>query len=134
MALRTSCSSAYVRLILDVMSLLAEHTLYVLARLLYRTDVVHDAEIKQVQQSLKAHNTYRSQQVNRVLAAAQRFQLPLAGDILDLGCNDGALTVQYDAPRTLTGVDIDARAIERAKARNSRATFLLGTPGGAASA
>jgi ubiquinone/menaquinone biosynthesis C-methylase UbiE len=39
------------------------------------------------------------------------------------------LTVQYDAPRTRTGVDIDAQAIERAKTRNSRVSFLVGTPG-----
>jgi SAM-dependent methyltransferase len=113
----------------EVMSVVAEHTLYTLARLLYRTEVVHDAEMKQALQSLKANNTYRSQQVNRMLAATKRFQLPLDGDILDLGCNDGALTVQYDAPRTLTGIDIDAQAIERAKARHSRVTFLVGTPG-----
>ena len=91
-----------------MMSVLAEHTLYRLARLLYRTDVVHDSKMKEAQQSRKAHNTYRSQQVTRVLEAAQRFRLPLDGDMLDLGCNDGALTVQYDAPRTLTGIDIDA--------------------------
>jgi hypothetical protein len=60
----------------EVMSLLAERALYMLARLLYRTDVVHDAEMKQALQTLKANNTYRSQQVNRVLAAAKRFQLP----------------------------------------------------------
>jgi SAM-dependent methyltransferase len=113
----------------EVMSLFAEHALYTLARLLYRTDVVHDAEMKQALQSRTANNTYRSQQLSRVLAAAKRFQLPLDGDILDLGCNDGALTVQYDAPGTMTGVDIDAQAIERAKARNSRVTFLVGTPG-----
>ncbi len=89
------------------MSLLAEHALYTLARLLHRSDVVHDAAMKQAQQSLQAHNTYRSQQVTRVLAATTRFDLPLDGDILDLGCNDGAMTVQYDAPRTLTGIDID---------------------------
>ena len=112
-----------------MMSVLAEHTLYRLARLLYRTDVVHDSKMKEAQQSLNAHNTYRSQQVTRVLEAAKRFRLPLEGDMLDLGCNDGALTVQYDAPRTLTGIDIDAQAIERAKARNSRVTFLAGTPG-----
>ena len=112
-----------------MMSVLAEHTLYRLARLLYRTDVVHDSKMKEAQQSLNAHNTYRSQQVTRVLEAAKRFRLPLEGDMLDLGCNDGALTVQYDAPRTLTGIDIDAQAIERAKARNSRVTFLVGTPG-----
>ena len=112
-----------------MMSVLAEHALYRLARLLYRTDVVHDSKMKEAQQSRKAHNTYRSQQVTRVLQAAQRFRLPLDGDMLDLGCNDGALTVQYDAPRTLTGIDIDAQAIERAKARNSRVTFLAGTPG-----
>ena len=110
------------------MSLIAEHALYALARMLYPTEVVHDAQMKEALQTLKAHNTYRSHQVNRVLAAAKRFQLQLDGDILDLGCNDGALTVQYDDPRTLTGVDVDAQAIERAKARNSRVTFLVGTP------
>ena len=77
-----------------MMSVLAEHALYRLARLLYRTDVVHDSKMKEAQQSLNAHNTYRSQQVTRVLEAAKRFRLPLEGDMLDLGCNDGALTVQ----------------------------------------
>jgi len=95
----------------------AEQALYQMARVLYRSEVAHSAEMKQSQASLDANAAYRSQESERVSAALAQFGLTVAGkDLVDLGCNDGAITAGYRAlrPRHVIGVDIDAKAIARA--------------------
>lgn len=98
--------------------LIAEIALYNLARTLYRTEVAHSSAMKQALSDRAVLDVYRAEGVTRVLAAAERFGLSLAGaDILDLGCSDGSLTVQYAAcgPRSIVGIDVDAEAIARAR-------------------
>ena len=102
---------------------IGEQSLYRLAHLLSRTEVAHSSQMKGALTSIAANDRYRSDQAHRVLAAADMFQSQLAGtDILDLGCNDGALTMQYaeSGPRSVTGIDIDAAAIDLANSHHCR--------------
>lgn len=106
--------------------------LYHLARRLNHTEIAHTDEMKRAtgvgrQPSPKALSTYRAAQARRVLSAAERYGVRLADkDVLDLGCNDGAITAQYvqARPRSLTGVDIDEEAIARAAADHPDVRFL----------
>lgn len=100
------------------MGWIAEQVLYGLARTFYRTEVAHSGTMKAATTNANAFRDFRSGEARRVLDAIGRYKIEISGrDVLDLGCNDGVLTSQYQAlgPRSLIGVDIDAGAIERAK-------------------
>jgi 2-polyprenyl-3-methyl-5-hydroxy-6-metoxy-1,4-benzoquinol methylase len=95
-----------------------EFALYQLARVFYRTEVAHSNSMKNALVSQHVCDEYRRDEVGRVLNAAARFGISLTGvDVLDLGCNDGALTRQYLAehPRSLIGIDVDEAAVQRAR-------------------
>src|SRR5687767_7405566 len=98
--------------------LLAELGLYYLARLLSKSEVAHSNEMKAALRDASANAAYRADEVARVMAAVDRYNVQVEGaDVLDLGCNDGALTMQYarKGTRSVLGLDIDAGAIERAR-------------------
>ena len=99
------------------MTRFSENILFWLATRLYRTEVAHSNEMKEAQRTQEANASYRASSSSKVVAAAQQYGVQLAGKVvLDLGCNTGALTVQYlkQGTRRLIGVDIDAGAIEEA--------------------
>lgn len=65
----------------------------------------------------------------------QRFGDPKieAQDILDFGCGDGQLAgfiARHKNPLSVTGVDIDQAALQRARANFPDVTFIEGTVGG----
>jgi SAM-dependent methyltransferase len=102
------------------MSRLAEHALVRLARLLSRSELAHSAEMKTALQDAAREERYRAGELERVKDAAARYQVPIAGRVvLDVGCNDGALTAGYASlgAREVVGVDVDADAIARAAKR-----------------
>jgi 2-polyprenyl-3-methyl-5-hydroxy-6-metoxy-1,4-benzoquinol methylase len=114
--------------------LLSEHFLYLLARLLYRKELAHSAEMKQARASREQYNAFRFRQLDGILSAASRYGVDIVGKtVLDLGCSDGAMTVGYvdKGAARVVGVDIDAAAIDRANARPrpSQVEFHLGSPG-----
>src|SRR5262245_38361969 len=100
------------------MSRLSEALLFRLAKHFYRTPVAHSNEMKEALKTKTGLDTYRASQVSKVIKAAERYGVQIAGrDVLDLGCNDGALSSQYPTygARHVIGVDIDAPAVESAK-------------------
>lgn len=102
--------------------LVTEIALYHLARTLYRTEVAHSSAMKRALSHQAVYAAYRADEVARILGAVKRFGLCLAGaDILDLGCNDGALTIQYAAcgPRSVVACDVDGEAVARARSLRS---------------
>lgn len=104
------------------MSQLSEHLLFGLVRLCYRSQVAHSDEMKLAQSSAGRCEEYRTNQFGRIAEAAGRYGVELRGmTVLDLGCNDGAITDQYPRHGTgrVVGVDVDAQAIERASRRTS---------------
>ena len=109
----------------------AELVLYSLAKLLYRSEVAQSTEMKAALISDTAYAEHRNKELAKVTQAAARYAVPIKGTILDLGCNDGAITVgylNYGADQVI-GIDIDSKAIERAnqlRAANN-ASFYVGT-------
>lgn len=98
---------------------ITEYVLYVLARLLSRSELAHSSDMKNAMRNTAANDAYRAGRVDCILAAARKLGVEVAGrDLLDLGCGDGALTIQYATrgPRSVIGVDIDADAVARAQA------------------
>ena len=102
--------------------LVAEFALYQLSRLLSRSQVALTNEMKESLKDADADAAYRSQEVTRVLAALDRYQIRIDGaDVLDLGCNEGTITVQYAGAgaRSVLGVDVDTEAIAKAQRQRS---------------
>lgn len=103
-------------------SALAEHALVALARLLSRSELAHSTEMKTALRDAAKERLYRAGELERVKEAAARYHVPIADRVvLDLGCNDGALTAGLAALGALEviGVDVDAQAIARAAAHSS---------------
>jgi SAM-dependent methyltransferase len=102
------------------MARLSEHILYWLAKRFYRTEYGQSNDMRVAFKTLDKNTSYREAQQSRVLAAALRYGVELADKVaLDLGCNTGALTIQYlkAGARRVVGVDIDAAAVDAATAR-----------------
>ncbi|HUQ86891.1 MAG TPA: class I SAM-dependent methyltransferase, partial [Vicinamibacterales bacterium] len=97
-------------------------------RLLSRSEVAHSTEMKAALRDVAMEGQYRAHELARVKAAVARFAVPVADRIvLDVGCNDGALTAGLPqlGARQVIGVDVDAAAIERATARGLPIRFLV---------
>ena len=102
--------------------IVTEVVLYQLARLFSCTAVAHSTEMRSAMTAERSCEAYREREVRKVLTAANRFGITLANaDILDLGCNDGALTSQYGSTgaKSIVGVDVDASALQRAQTRTA---------------
>lgn len=108
---------------------LAERALYHLARSLYRTEVAHSSDMKEALQHVDAYDAYRAAEVDRILAAVRQYRIPIQGrTVVDFGCNDGAISVEYlrAGAARVVGVDIDEGALRRARAlrRDERLNFV----------
>lgn len=100
----------------------AELLLYQLARLFSRSQLAHSDEMKETLTSRDAYATYRLGRLREILAAAGRTGVSIDDrTVIDLGCSDGAISQGYlDAgAREVIGVDIDAAAIESARATHT---------------
>src|SRR5262245_11455499 len=74
---------------------MSERILYWLAKRLYRTEVAHTNEMKEALSDADKMDAHRATQARRVIEAAGRFGIELVGrDVLDLGCSNGAITIQ----------------------------------------
>jgi 2-polyprenyl-3-methyl-5-hydroxy-6-metoxy-1,4-benzoquinol methylase len=104
--------------------LISELVLYHLAHLLARSEVAHSSEMKAALTDRAKCDRYRGAEAGRVVDAAARFGITLRdADILDLGCNDGALTSEYvrQQPRSIVGADVDEVAVTYARKHASAA-------------
>jgi 2-polyprenyl-3-methyl-5-hydroxy-6-metoxy-1,4-benzoquinol methylase len=102
---------------------LSEWLLFRLAKLLYRSEAAHSSEMKRALSSRSECHCYRRAQLDTVLAAAKKYSVDFVGKtVLDLGCNDGAISIGFleSGASEVIGVDIDAEAIERARINNRR--------------
>jgi SAM-dependent methyltransferase len=101
---------------------ITESLLYVAARLLYRSELAHSRTMKDALSDPDKHRSYRSNESEKIVRAAERYGVPIAGRVvLDLGCNFGAISprfLEHGAERVI-GVDINAKAIERARLENA---------------
>lgn len=101
---------------------LSEQVLFFLAKRLYRSEVVHSNEMKKALSDRSEYKKYRYGQIDTILAAAQRYGVDISEKIvLDIGCNDGAITCGYleRGARQAIGVDIDDAAIQWAQEHRS---------------
>lgn len=109
----------------------AEYTLYLLAKLLSRSELAHSTAMKQALRDEASAEQYRAGEIARVRDAIQRYRVPVhSRTVLDVGCHDGALTMGLPAlgASGVIGVDIDAAAIARASTRNPAIRFLVSAP------
>jgi SAM-dependent methyltransferase len=108
---------------------LSEAILYRLAKSLYSGEIAQSREMKEALSSETQYNEFRGVQLDRICEAARRYGVDFCGKtLLDVGCNDGAITCRYidrGAARVI-GVDIDRAAIDRATAdyANERVSFV----------
>src|SRR5262249_30679959 len=82
--------------------------------------------------NIEKHDAYRAREVERIIAALERYRLSLAEKtVVDFGCNDGALSLGYlkHGAARVVGVDIDESALRRARNvhRDDRLVFLNST-------
>lgn len=96
---------------------LREGLLFQLAKTLYKRNLGQSEEMTAALEDREAYESYRAECVDKIREAAHRLSVPVSQrDVLDLGCYDGALTSSLKTfdPASLTGIDIDADAIETA--------------------
>jgi 2-polyprenyl-3-methyl-5-hydroxy-6-metoxy-1,4-benzoquinol methylase len=98
------------------------------AQALLGTEVAHSKEMKAAVASQEGYDAIRPMELQRVLSAARKYHVPIAGcRVLDFGCADGLISRGYlsAGAASVVGVDIDAPAVARARARfcEARLTF-----------
>lgn len=101
---------------------LSEQVLFLLAKLLYKSEAAHSSEMKQALSERSEYNRYRHGQIDTIMTAAKKYGVDICDKIvLDMGCSDGALTAAYleRGAREVVGVDTDEEAIQRAQEQNS---------------
>ena len=108
---------------------LSEQILFLLCRALYKTEVAHTSEMKNALRNMDDCDAYRRKEISRIVDAVKRYSIPIdRKTILDFGCNDGAISAEYlkHGAGKVIGIDIDGRAIQRAKALydDERLTFV----------
>ncbi len=109
---------------------LSEQILYHLAKLLYKTEAAHSIEMKKALVERSEYNKYRLTQLDTILTAANKYGVDIRSKVvLDLGCNDGAITEGYlkRGAREVVGVDIDEKAIAQAQKRLPHISFGIST-------
>lgn len=101
--------------------------LYAAAKRLYRTEIAQTQEMKDSLSDIDSYDRFRGGEANKVMAALSRYGIDLRGKrVVDFGCNDGALSERYrHAGALVTGVDIDAEAIDRARILHPDIEFCL---------
>ena len=109
------------------MSTIGEAILYSAAKRLYRTEIAQTQEMKDSLSDIDSYDQFRSGEAEKVMAALARYGIDLRNKrVIDFGCNDGALSERYRrAGAMVTGVDIDAEAITRAKQLHPDIAFCL---------
>jgi 2-polyprenyl-3-methyl-5-hydroxy-6-metoxy-1,4-benzoquinol methylase len=110
----------------------SEQILFFLAKFFYKGEVGHSKEMKRALSDRQEYNKYRGGQIDKILSAAGKYGLDIVDKtVLDMGCNDGAITGGYleRGARDAIGVDIDEAAIEFAQKHRSsnRLTFIHST-------
>ena len=112
---------------------LAEQVLFQLARSLYKTEVAHTSEMKSALKNINAYDAYRAAEIHRIIKVLTTYRISISGrTIVDFGCSDGAISAEYlrSGAARVIGVDIDERALERARVmmqHEDRVTFIQNT-------
>lgn len=109
------------------MGILGESLLYAAAKRLYRTEIAQTNDMKKALSDIDSYDRLREGESDKVMSALRRYEVTLSGKrVLDFGCNDGALSASYlrAGAAQVIGLDIDERALERARALRPGVTFL----------
>lgn len=97
---------------------IAENILYFLAKRLYNTEIALTDEMKDSLTDMESYGEHRSDLFDQIKASMDKYDVSVEGlRVVDFGCNDGSVTSNYLelGASHVTGLDVDAEAIERAK-------------------
>jgi len=106
---------------------IADALLYHAAKRLYRTEIAHTEEMKRSLSDMDAYDRFRSAEADKVIARLKQYGIDIRGrTVVDFGCNDGALSGRYlrEGAGRVIGLDIDAKALDRARLLQPAVTFL----------
>src|SRR6185437_332911 len=87
----------------------------------------HTEEMKRSLSDMDAYDRFLSAEADKVIARLKQYGIDIRGrTVVDFGCNDGALSARYsrDGAANVIGLDIDAKALARARLLNPTLTFL----------
>ncbi|MFN3200781.1 MAG: class I SAM-dependent methyltransferase [Bradymonadia bacterium] len=100
---------------------ISENLLFLIARQMMKRKGSVSEEFSEKLSSADTYNDYRTQELERILAAAEREGIIFAGkDVLDLGSGPGAIAYGLHATggaRSVVGVDIKPHEVDAANAR-----------------
>lgn len=111
---------------------ISEQLLYFAAKALYRTEVAQTKDMKAAKASAETYGAFRSTTLPKILTAAKRYGVPIAGTVLDFGCADGAISPGYleAGAAKVIGIDIKEHLIAKARERHPHLEFHVSTPEG----